>query len=82
MELGRSLAKKAFRAQKIPSPRCGGGLGRGGQAYCEENEYTKGRILSPSPLPLSPSREGRGDEKTGLSKSWVELRIFGGSVDY
>ena len=29
MELGRSLAKKVFRAKKIPSPRCGGGLGWG-----------------------------------------------------
>jgi hypothetical protein len=30
MELGGSWAKKAFRAERIPSPACGGGLGKGG----------------------------------------------------
>jgi hypothetical protein len=35
LELGGSLAKKAFRAKKIPSPRRGGGLGWGGnQLWC------------------------------------------------
>jgi hypothetical protein len=71
MELDGSLAKRAFRANNIPSPRCGGGLGRGGgQAQSEQNDYTKGHILSPSPYP-PPARGGGGE--AGRSEFSVKL---------
>jgi hypothetical protein len=70
MQLGGSLAKKAFRAKQVPSPRRGGGLGWGGrQAHYEENEYTKGCILS-------PSRGGRGPRSS--SEFWVKICEVGG----
>ena len=46
MELGRSLVKKAFRAKKIPSPRCGGGSGWGGESNA---------VIAFSECPLPPS---------------------------
>jgi hypothetical protein len=68
MELGGSLAKKAFRAKRIPSPRLRGRARVGGQSnvVIAFSEY---------PPPPAPSREGRGDRKTGLCRFWVKLRL-------
>jgi hypothetical protein len=62
MELGRSLVKKAFRAKKIPSPRCGGGSGWGG----ESNAVI---AFSECLLPLTPPARG-GETETLARQSF------------
>jgi hypothetical protein len=53
MEIGGRLAIEAFRAMRIPSPRCGGGSGWGAiKCVIAFSEYA---------LPLNPLPPGAGE---------------------
>ena len=91
MELDGSLAKEALRARQIPSPRCGGGLGWGGQSIAVPTFNEPPLPLPPparggannaakAPLipPLSPCREGSGPRNR--SEFWVKLKQDRGEI--
>ena len=77
-----SHLRETFGGDKVPSPLCGGGLGRGGTA--PKNRCRSERISSREerlmPPPPSPLPRGEGETKVSLSEFWVKLRFFGGGI--